>query len=245
MTRAVICLYTKIVIGKTTMTERRWNMTADIGQTLLTSLNNGFAVIVSFVPKLVVGTIILLIGIIIASILKQIVLEIFKVLKVDALLKKYSIPEAKEGFTWANILAEIVRWFVIVVFLIPTVDIWGLSKVFTVLNEFLLYLPNVFVATIITLVGLVFARLAHDVTLASTKGISSETANAIASVAKWAINVFVFLAVLNQLGVATDLIRILFTGFVAMIAIAGGIAFGLGGQGTAKDILEEIRRKLK
>jgi small-conductance mechanosensitive channel len=108
-----------------------------------------------------------------------------------------------------------------------------------------LYLPNVFVAAIIAMVGLVFAKLAHDVVIASLKGVSKRTANTIASVSRWAIIVFVVLAVLNQLGVAVDLIRILFTGFVAMVAIAGGIAFGLGGQDTAKGLFNGLKKKLK
>ena len=74
---------------------------------------------------------------------------------------------------------------------------------------------------------------------------SAETARTLASITRWAISVFVILAALNQLGVASDLIRILFTGFVAMLAIAGGIAFGLGGQSSAKDIVEGIRNKLR
>ena len=94
------------------------------------------------------------------------------------------------------------------------------------------------------LVGFAFARLSHDVILASTKGIDPQTSSAIASITKWAISVFVILAVLSQLGVATDLIRILFTGLVAMLAIAGGIAFGLGGQTAAKDVIGEIKKKL-
>lgn len=220
-------------------------MTADIGQTLLISLNNGVMAAVSFVPKFIAGTIILLVGIIIASLVKQVVLGIFKALKIESLLRKYGVPGVKEEFTWTNILAEIVRWFIIIIFLLPTADVWGLPRIVTVLNEFLLYLPNVFVAAIIALVGFVFARLAHDVVLASTKSMSLETSNTIASVTRWAVNTFVILAVLNQLGVATDLIRILFTGFIAMLAIAGGIAFGLGGQGAARDILEGIRKKLQ
>jgi hypothetical protein len=56
---------------------------------------------------------------------------------------------------------------------------------------------------------------------------------------------FTILVVLNQLGVAQDLIRILFTGIVALLALAGGLAFGLGGQTAAKEILEEVRNKLK
>ena len=67
----------------------------------------------------------------------------------------------------------------------------------------------------------------------------------VATAAQWTINGFVILAVLNQLGVASDLIRILFTGIVAMVALAGGIAFGLGGQKNAQDILDGIRKRLK
>lgn len=220
-------------------------MTEDIGLSLLGSLGNGLTAITGFVPKFIAGAIILLIGIIIASILKQVVVEVSKALNVEGFLHKYGVPEVKERFNWTNILAQIVRWFVIVIFLIPTADVWGLPQIVTVLNTFLLYLPNVFVATVIALVGFVFARLAHDVVLASIHGVSKETANTVASVTRTAIVIFVLLAVLNQLGVATDLIRILFTGFVAMVALAGGIAFGLGGKGVAGDILDALRRKLQ
>lgn len=216
-----------------------------IGQSVVMSLNNGIAAVVNFVPKFIAGLIILLIGIIIASLVKRIVLEIFRVLRIEAFLKRYGIPESRGELAWSNILAEIVRWFVIVLFLIPTADVWGLPQIVTVLNTFLLYLPNVFVAAIIAMIGIVFARLAHDVVLASIKGVSKDTAQTIASATRWAIIVFVFLAVLNQLGVAAELVRILFTGFVAMVAIAGGIAFGLGGQDSARSILEQIRKKLK
>ena len=217
----------------------------DITSTLTASFNSAFYGVVNFIPKFLAGLIILLIGIIIASIVKQIILSIFKAIKLEALLKKYGVPEAKDEFTWTNILSEIVRWFIIIVFLIPTADVWGLPRIITVLNEFLSYLPNVFVSAVIAMVGFVFARLAHDIVLASVKGVDSQTATTIASVTRLAINVFVILAVLSQLGVATDLIRILFTGLVAMLAIAGGIAFGLGGQNSAKDVVEGFRKKLK
>src|SRR3989338_7101375 len=216
-------------------------MTQDIGLALLASLGNGLTAVTNFVPKFIAGAIILLVGIIIASILKQLVVEVSRALNVEGFLRKYGVPEGKEKFNWTSILAQIVRWFVIIVFLIPTADVWGLPQIVTVLNTFLLYLPNVFVAAIIALVGFVFARLAHDVVLASVKGVSPDVSYAIASVVRWAIIVFVLLAVLNQLGVAAELVRILFTGFVAMVAIAGGIAFGLGGQSAAKDLVQGLR----
>lgn len=216
-----------------------------IGQTVIVSLNSGIFAIINFVPKFIAGLIILLIGIIVAAIVKRIVVELFTVLRVEPILKRYGVPESTQELSWTAILSEIVRWFVIVLFLIPTADVWELPQIVTVLNTFLLYLPNVFVAAIIALVGIVIARLAHDVVLASLKAVTHKTAKALASIVRWAILIFVFLAVLNQLGVAVDLVRILFTGFVAMIAIAGGIAFGLGGQGVAKDILEDLKKKFK
>lgn len=216
----------------------------NIGTTLTASFNNAFYALISFIPKFLAGAIILLIGVIVASIVKQVLMGLFKALRVEAFLKRYGVPEMKEDFTWTSILSEIARWFIILVFLIPTADVWGLPRIISVLNEFLNYLPNVFVAAVIAMVGFVIARLAHDIVLASVKGVDSQTAHSTATVTKWAINVFVVLAVLSQLGVATDLIRILFTGFVAMFAIAGGIAFGFGGQKTAQDVVEGVRKRL-
>lgn len=218
---------------------------SDISTTLTTSFNSAFNATMNFIPRFLSGAIILIIGIIVGSLVKQIILSVSKALKVEAYLRKYGVPELKEDFTWSNILAEIARWFVIIVFLVPTADVWGLPRIIIVLNQFLFYLPNVFVAAVIAIIGFVFARIAHDIVLASVKGVDPQTANTVAQAVRLSINIFVILAVLSQLGVATDLVRILFTGLVAMVAIAGGIAFGLGGQGTAKDILEGLRKRLK
>jgi hypothetical protein len=220
-------------------------MNVNVGNSLIAFLNTAFVNVAAFIPNFLAGIVIFLIGIILGSIVKRIVLGIFKALNLETYLRKYGIPEAKRDYSWTNILAEIVRWFVIVLFLIPAADAWGLRQVTVLLNEFLLYLPNVFVSAIVGLVGFGVARLAYDVVLASTRDIAPEGSQTIASVTRWAIMIFVLLAVLNQLGVAQDLVRILFTGFVAMIAIAGGIAFGLGGQETARSLLESIRKGLQ
>jgi small-conductance mechanosensitive channel len=70
-------------------------------------------------------------------------------------------------------------------------------------------------------------------------------ARPMANMAKYTILVFAALAVLNQLGVAQSLIQILFTGIVFMVALAGGLAFGLGGQEVAKELLSDLKDNLK
>ena len=220
-------------------------MRGNVGDSLIGSVRESFYAAATFLPNFLAGLVILLIGIIVGTIVKRVVLSLFDTLRLESYLHRYGIPEGKKEYSWANIFSEIARWFVIVMFLIPTADVWSLPQITTVLNTFLLYLPNVFVAAIIGIVGFAFAKLASDIVMGSARGISPDVANLMASITRWAITIFVVLAVLTQLGVAADLIRILFTGFVAMVALAGGIAFGLGGQDTARTILETLRKKLR
>lgn len=220
-------------------------MVPNVITTLLVSLNQGLFAAVAFLPNLIVGILILLIGVVIGSFVKQLVIKVLEGVKIDKYIERYKISTVDAGISWVEILAEIVRWFVIVLFLIPTADVWQLPQFAVLLNTFLFYLPNVFVAAIIGVVGLVFAKLAGEVVAASTKGFSKDVSRTVSSTVRVAITIFVILAVLNQLGVAQDLIRILFTGFVAMIALAGGIAFGLGGKDVAKTLLDKLEKKLK
>lgn len=220
-------------------------MNNNVGNSLFSFLNRAILTVASFIPNILAGIVILLIGIILGSIVKRIASGIFKAFNVESYLHKYGIPDVRRDYSWTNILSEIIRWFVIILFLIPAAEAWGLRQVTVLLNEFLLYLPNVFVAAIVGLVGFGVSRLVYDVVLASTRDIFPEGSQTIASITRWALLVFVLLAVLNQLGVAQDLVKILFTGFVAMVAIAGGIAFGLGGQDTARTLLESLRKGLQ
>ena len=57
--------------------------------------------------------------------------------------------------------------------------------------------------------------------------------------------IFSFLIALDQLGVAPEIIRIFIMGVVAMVAIAGGLAFGLGGRDLAGDWLSDLKKRIK
>jgi len=208
-------------------------------------LINFFEKLFSSLPSFFAGLIILLIGVIIASIIKHLLMALFTFIKLDMLFSKVKLVKKETLKIWEEVLTEILKWSMIIVFLVPTLEVWGLSNAVTVLNQLLFYLPNVIVAVVIAFVGLITANLASDLVKHSVKSLGITSANSLSVFTKGVITFFTILIVLNQLGVAQDLVRILFTGIVAMLALAGGLAFGLGGQETAKEILEELKRKLK
>ena len=217
-----------------------------VNEVFTATLNNTLVSIAQFVPRFLTGLIILLIGLIIASFVKQLLVQLFKFIRLEQLLKRYGVPETKgtEGVSWTGFLAELARWFVIVLFLVPTADIWGLGQFVVILNNLLTYLPNVLVSVLLLLVGFVVGKLVHDLLLASVQGVSGESARTIAVVGQYSVVVFAVLIALNQLGIASDLIRILIAGVVASVALAAGLAFGLGGRDAAKEILAKLLKRL-
>lgn len=206
---------------------------------VLASLNSAAA----FLPKLLYAIIILIVGVLVAALLKNLLVRLLEAIKLDNLLANTGIPQAlkRTGTSVTNFLGELLRWIVILVFLVPAVETLGLYQVSILISNLVGYLPNVILAVIIILLGGVFAKFAQGFVLATAAGLGGYLARALSQVAVWSIWVFALLAALLQLGIAEDLIRILFTGLVAMLTIAGGLAFGLGGQGLARDMLNNIR----
>lgn len=214
--------------------------------TVVNGIVSSFLVkVANFLPNFFGGLLILLIGLVLAGLLKRILLSLFSFFKLSFLLQKTKLMNKSEVRVWEEVLAEVLRWTVVILFLVPTLEVWGLSRATGVINQFLFYLPNVIIAVVMGFIGLVVANLVSDLVRHSVSTMGSTSANTLAVFTKWGIVFFTILVVMNQLGVAQDLVRILLTGIVAMLAIAGGLAFGLGGQTIAREILEETRKKMK
>jgi hypothetical protein len=206
--------------------------------------------IVSIVPSLIVALIIFVIGWIIGAVLARIVAQIVGSLKIDNALRSAGFEEAfnRAGFNLnsGGFLGGLVKWFVIIVFLVASLDVLGLSQVNVFLQEVvLLYLPQVIVAVLILLVAAVIAELARSVVTGAAKAAKMISANLLGSVAKWSIWIFAVLAALNQLGVATAFVQTLFTGVIVALSLGFGLAFGLGGQQAAASYLDRLRSEVK
>ena len=221
------------------------------GEALLASLQNLWLKIIAFVPELLSALVVLIVGLILASLLSKLVYELLKLTKIDVLIDKTGFTKGmkKHGikFSLSGLLAGVVKWFIIIAVLIVVADILNIPQITEFLERIVLYIPNVLVAIVILAIGLIVGKAAFTLTDSSLKAakIDAHQAHSVAALAKWALIIFALLAALTQLNIASELIQILFTGIVVMFALAGGLAFGLGGKEQAAKWLDAVHKHRK
>lgn len=218
-------------------------------EAIVASLQNIWSKAVSLIPQFLGALIVLIVGLIVSAVLGGIAKKLVNYTHVDKLVHKLGVAQKFEEvgvkFSIAGIVGWIVKWFFIVVVLIAVVDILKLQQVTQFLQDVALYIPNVVVAVIILVIGLIIGQFVYQVVEKSSKAshLTATAGDALAAIAKWAIIIFALMASLSQLNIATKLIEILFTGFIAMLAVAFGLAFGLGGKEKASRFLDTLGKK--
>ncbi len=210
-----------------------------------TSLQNLWIGFINAVAGIIGALIVLIIGLIVASLLGTLVEKIVNVIQLDKLLSNLGLGEYFEraglSLKSGKFFKKLVYWFLVVVFLLAASDILGFYSLSSFLESVLLYVPNVIVAVLIMLAAFVIGHFLRNLVAASIKASKLHGAGFLGSLTWWAIVVFGFLASLSQLGIAVTIINALVTGLIAMLAIAFGLAFGLGGKGYAEHLIEKLR----
>jgi len=216
--------------------------------TLSLSLRDLWLQFTGFLPELIGALVVLIIGIIVASGLERLVERLIYYLKIDTLMKQVGVEafmqRAGMKLNTGHFLGKLVYWFFIVVFLLASSDILGFGALSVFLKEVLNYIPSVIIAVLILLASLVVANFLKGLVKASVMGARLHAGKTLGTIAWWGVAVFGFLTALAQLGVAVQIINTLITGLVAMLALAGGLAFGLGGKEHASDWLSKMRDEL-
>ena len=217
-------------------------------ETLASSLRELWLKVTDFLPELIGALIVLIIGLIVAAGLGKLVERIIYYLRLDTLMKQAGLEaylqRANIRLNAGHFLGQLVYWFFIVVFLLAASDILGFTALSTFLKDVLNYIPSVIVAALILLTSLVVANFLRGLIKASVMGAKLHAARTLGTIAWWGMVVFGFLTALVQLGVAVQIINTLSTGLVAMLALAGGLAFGLGGKEHANQWLSKIKEEI-
>ena len=211
----------------------------------LQSLWQGF---ILFLPTFLGALIILFVGLVIAAGLGKIIEKLIDALKLDRLLEQLGLGKLLERadvrLHSGRFVGALIQWFFIIVTLLAVSDILNLLAFSDFLKQVLLYVPNIVIAVLIMLAGVVMAVFSSKLVRASVLASRLHAAHFLGALTKWSILIFAFLAALSQRGVAGALVNTLIMGFVAMLAIAGGLAFGLGGKDVAAAWLEKMREEI-
>lgn len=213
------------------------------------SLSDMWTQFAAFLPNLIAALIVFFVGWAISIAAGRLVEKLLAVLRINQAFErlgglKAAVERAGLRLNISLLVGEIVKWFLIIVTLLAATDILGLNEISGFLTAVLFYIPNVVVAALILIIAVVLSNFVYRTVEASITAAGFGSATIAAAVSKWAIIIFAVLAALIQLNVAVALIQTIVTAFFAMLALAGGLAFGLGGKELATRWLKRLENDL-
>jgi len=219
------------------------------GEVLGLSLQNLWGGLVEFIPKLIVALIFFIVGWVIGSIIGKAIMQLLSAMKVDKVFKGTGADEAlaKSGLQLniSAFIGGIVKWFIIVVFLMASLEVIGLTQVNDFLRDVVLgYLPQVLIAAFVLILATIIADTVKTIVISGAKAMNVKSANLLGTISKYAIWIFAIIIALSELGIASQFMQVLFTGIIAMLALAGGLAFGLGGKEAASRSIDRLHREI-
>ena len=226
---------------------RTWN------DVLTNSFQNLWGGVISFLPNLFVALIIFILGWVVGIVFGQWVAKIVRSLQVDKALKSIGTEEvlSRAGFRLDSgaFIGGLVKWFVIVAFLVASFNVLGLAQVNDFLSKVLGFLPRVMIASLILILAAAIADILQRIVSGSVKAAGVSSAHLFGSIIKWAVWIFAIGAAIDQLGVLTaagnSLVASLLGGVINMLTLALGLAFGLGGKDAAARYIERLREDVK
>ena len=219
-----------------------WMTWGDVFNASLQDLWWGF---IQFAPKLIIAIIFFVVGWVLGTIIARALEQVFTALKIDNLLKSIGVEtffrKAGMNLNSGYFVGQLVKWFVIIVFLIPSLDLVGLNSIKDFLqNDVLGFLPKVVVAALILIIATIVSDAISKTVSASVRSMGLSSANMLGAIAKYSVWIFALIIALGQLGIADYYMSVLFTGIIAMISIGGALAFGLGGKDAAAKFIAKV-----
>jgi len=200
---------------------------------------------IQFVPRLIVAIVFFIVGWVLGNLVAKAFEQVISALRVDKLFKSIGADDffrrAGMNLNTGYFIGQVAKWFVIIVFLLPSLNLVGLDYISSFLKDDVLgFLPRVIVAALILIIATIVADALSRAINASAKAMSLRSANMLGVVAKYAVWIFAFIIALGQLGVAPAYMQILFAGIIGMLAVAGALAFGLGGKDAAGRFITKL-----
>ena len=199
------------------------------------------------IPQILGAVLILLIGWLIARVVKKLFIKLLLLVRFNFLTEKSGIEKfLKEGGVKLNaseILGTLIYWIIMLIVIMATLNSLNLASASLLFNEILLYIPNIIVAIVILIIGIYLARMVSQILLTSLKNMKDKTATFISQLAFYAIIVLTVFVTISQLNIASEIVSSAFQLLFGGLCLALGLAFGLGGKDKAAEIINDMFKK--
>jgi len=206
-------------------------------------LKDFFQKFLKFMPNLLSSVIIFILGFVAAWILKIVISKVLGVLNFDRFCEKFGMTEelARAGIkdTPTNLLSRILYWLVVIVFTIIALSTLKVPAIENLIEAFFLYLPNLFIAALIIIVGYMLSNFLGRATLIASVNAGIEFSSLLSRGVKTIIFLFAVAMALEQLGIGRETVVVAFTILFGGFVFALALAFGLAGKDIAKEYLEK------
>jgi hypothetical protein len=211
------------------------------------SLNKFLGKVITFLPNLLAMITILIIGFFIAWIFKKLIFHFLKAIQFDRVSKQWGLTDilSKRGMAYspANLLSRFFYWVVILITLILGINALEVAATQNFIAQFFNYLPHLFAAIIILVIGYLIGIFLGQTTLIAAVNAQMESARLLSRAVRWFIITLSLTMALYHLGIAEKVIIAAFTIIFGGIVLALSIAFGWGGRELAKDFLERLYKR--
>lgn len=225
------------------------NTVTDWTAGLITGLTAGLSHFFGAIPNILGALILLIIGWIIAGIVGGLVTKLCQGIHVDTVGDRIGVNDflEKSGskLRASSIIGEIVKWVVRLVFIEMAAEQLGMPQISLIINQILGFIPNIIVAMVILGVGAFLGQLLGGTVRGAASEAKIGNAALLSKLTSGAVMAFAIIAALNELNVAPVVVNTLYIGLVSALALALGLAFGLGGRDTAARLTEQWSGQLE
>jgi hypothetical protein len=204
------------------------------------SFFSGITTFMNFIPTLLGAAVVLAVGWFLSTFVARLVERVLISLKLDEVSGRTGMDRYLVGpqgnYRASQGVGILAKWFVRLIFLQAAANLLNMPQVTTIINNILMFIPNLAVALLIVVVGVYLGRFIAGVVQQATAKAGMNRPDLFSIIARYAINGFAIIAALNHIGIAVSVVNTLFVGLVASLSLALGLSFGLGGQGVASDV---------
>ena len=205
--------------------------------------------VAGFLPTLIGVLIILIVGWIIAGMLKSIVVKVLKLIQLDTASEKSGLGDVlRRGgirHTISELVGMLIYWLVMLLVFMTALNALGMTVAASLLDKVIFYIPNVIAAIFILALGIFFSSMVGTIvrTASSNAGISQ--AKFLGQLTQIVIMIFAVVITLEQLNIASSILNLAINIILASMGLALAIAVGLGSKDIAGKMMQDLVTKLK